>query len=73
MKTSELRDKTDDELRELEGQLRDRLLKLQIARAASRVTNTSEFPRVRRDIARVRTILHERTTGIVRETNEVSP
>lgn len=66
MKTSELRDKTDDELRELENSLRDRLLKLQIARATSRVTNTSEFPRVRRDIARIQTILTERATGIAR-------
>jgi large subunit ribosomal protein L29 len=66
MKTSELRDKTDEELRELESSLRDRLLKLQIARATSRVTNTSEFPRVRRDIARIQTILTERATGIVR-------
>lgn len=66
MKTSELRDKTDAELLELEGSLRGRLLKLQIARAASRVTNTSEFPRVRRDIAQIKTILHERATGIVR-------
>jgi large subunit ribosomal protein L29 len=66
MKTSELRDKTDDELRELETSLRDRLLKLQIAKATSRAPNTSEFPRVRRDIARINTILHERATGIVR-------
>lgn len=66
MKTSELRDKTDEELRELESSLRERLLKLQIARATSRVTNTSEFPRVRRDIARINTILHERATGIAR-------
>lgn len=66
MKTSELRDKTDDELRELETSLRDRLLKLQIAKATSRATNTSEFPRVRREIARINTILHERATGIVR-------
>ena len=66
MKTSELRDKTDEELRELATELRDRLLKMQIARATSRATNTSEFPRVRRDIARINTILHERATGIVR-------
>jgi len=66
MKTSELRDKTDDELRELETSLRDRLLKLQIARATSRATNTAEFPRVRRDIARIKTILTERAAGIVR-------
>jgi large subunit ribosomal protein L29 len=66
MKTSELRDKTDDELRELAGSLRERQLKLQIARATRGVTNTSEFPRVRRDIARIATILHERATGIAR-------
>jgi large subunit ribosomal protein L29 len=66
MKTSELRDKTDLELRELETSLRDRLLKLQIAKATSRASNTSEFPRVRREIARINTILHERATGIVR-------
>jgi large subunit ribosomal protein L29 len=66
MKISELRDKTDDELRELEGSLRDRLLKLQIARATSRITNTSEFPRVRREIARIKTILTERAAGMAR-------
>jgi large subunit ribosomal protein L29 len=66
MKTSELRDKTEAELIELESSLRNRLLKLQIARATSRATNTAEFPRVRRDIAQIKTILHERATGIVR-------
>ena len=66
MKTSELRDKTDDELTELESELRQRLLKLQVARATSRTTNLSEFPRIRRDIARIKTIMHERATGIAR-------
>lgn len=66
MKPSELRDKTDEELREFETELRDSLIKLEVARAASRTTNTSEFPRIRRDIARVKTILHERATGIAR-------
>lgn len=60
MKPSELRDKTDEELTELETQLRDSLVKLQIARATSRTTNTSEFPRIRRDIARIKTIQTER-------------
>ena len=36
MKTSELRDKTEQELTELETELRNRLLKLQVARATSR-------------------------------------
>jgi large subunit ribosomal protein L29 len=64
MKTSELRDKTEQELTELETELRNRLLKLQVARATSRANNPSEFPRIRRDIARIKTILHERATGI---------
>ena len=55
MKTSELRDKTDDELRELAGSTcATAQSKLQIARATRGVTNTSEFPRVRRDIARIK-------------------
>jgi large subunit ribosomal protein L29 len=66
MKPSELRDKTDEELAELETELRDRLVKLQVARATSRTSNTSEFPRIRRDIARIKTIQHERATGIER-------
>jgi large subunit ribosomal protein L29 len=66
MKPSELRDKTDDELRELETELRDRLVKLNVARASSRSTSTAEFPRIRRDIARIKTILHERASGTAR-------
>lgn len=64
MKTSELRDKTDDELRELEGELRDRLIKLQVARATQRATDTGLFPQVRKDIARIKTILNERKLGL---------
>ena len=66
MKPSELRDKTDEELTELESELRQRLLKMQVARATSRTTNLSEFPRIRRDIARIKTILQERAIGIAR-------
>ncbi|KIG15750.1 hypothetical protein DB30_05320 [Enhygromyxa salina] len=64
MKPSELRDKTDEELTELEAELRGRLVKLQVAKATSRASNTSEFPRIRRDIARIKTILHERANGL---------
>ena len=64
MKPSELRDKTDEELRELATELREKLLRLEIARATSRSSNTAEFPRIRKDVARVKTILHERELGI---------
>ncbi|MEM7159807.1 MAG: 50S ribosomal protein L29 [Myxococcota bacterium] len=64
MKPSELRDKTDDELRELEAELRDKVIKLQVARATQRAADTAQFPRIRKDIARIKTILHERSLGL---------
>lgn len=64
MKPSELRDKTDDELRELENELRDKIIKLQVARATQRAADTAQFPRIRKDIARIKTILHERSLGL---------
>lgn len=64
MKTSEIRDKTSEELRELENELQDQLVKLKVARATQRARNTAQFSRIRKDIARVKTILHERKLGI---------
>ncbi len=64
MKPSEIRDKTDEELHELESELRDRLIKLEVARATQRATNTAQFSRIKKDIARVKTVLHERKLGL---------
>lgn len=64
MKPSELRDKSDDELRELETELRDKLLRLRVAQATQRTRNSARFGQVRRDIARVLTILNERKLGL---------
>lgn len=64
MKPSELRDKSDDELNELEGELRDKLIKIQVARATQRTTDTAQLPRIKKDIARIKTILHERKLGL---------
>lgn len=60
MKPSEIRDRSDEELVELENSLRDQLMKLSVARATQRARDTSQFNRIRRDIARVKTIAHER-------------
>ena len=51
MKPSELRDKTDDELRELEQSLRKKLLDERMAVAAQRPVKPSEIRALRRDIA----------------------
>lgn len=58
MKASELRNKTVDELREeLESLLRAQFsLRMQLA--TQQTNKTHELRRVRRDIARVRTVLH---------------
>jgi large subunit ribosomal protein L29 len=64
VKPSEIRDKNDDELQELETQLRDQLVKLSVARATQQGRSTAQFSRIKRDIARVMTIVHERKLGL---------
>jgi large subunit ribosomal protein L29 len=61
VKPSEIRDKTVDELVELEKELRDQLVKLNVARATQRQRNNAQFGRIRKDIARVLTIRTQRT------------
>ena len=61
MKPSELRSKDDAELqKELEGLLRAQFgLRMQLA--TQQLGNTSQLKKVRRDIARVRTIIKEKS------------
>jgi large subunit ribosomal protein L29 len=61
MKPSELRSKDDAELqKELEGLLRAQFgLRMQLA--TQQLSNTSQLKKVKRDIARVRTILKEKS------------
>jgi len=59
MKASELRSKTAAELgKEIESLLRAQF-NLRLQRATQQLSNTSQFKKVRRDIARVRTVLAE--------------
>lgn len=64
MKALELREKTIEQLAELEGQLRDKLVRLSVAKATQRANNTAQFSALRRDIARIKTVLRERQLGI---------
>ncbi len=64
MKALELREKTSEQLNELEGQLRDKLVRLNVAKATQRASNTAQFSALRHDIARIKTILRERTLGV---------
>jgi len=60
MKPSELRGKNGDELqKELEGLLRAQFgLRMQVA--TQQLSNTSQLKKVKRDLARVRTIMKEK-------------
>ena len=62
MKPSELRGKNGEELqKELEGLLRAQFgLRMQVA--TQQLANTSQLKKVRRDIARVRTIMNQKAT-----------
>jgi len=62
MKPSELREKSGDDLqKELEGLLRAQFgLRMQLA--TQQLNNTSQMKKVKRDIARVRTIMREKAS-----------
>jgi large subunit ribosomal protein L29 len=60
MKPSELRDKDEGELAQLEKELREKLVRLRIGLATNKRVNTAKFRELRRDIARIKTIQTER-------------
>jgi len=65
MKVSErkrdLRDKSPDELRTELGALLKEQFGLRMQKAMQQLTNSSKIVRVRRDIARVKTLLNQKT------------
>jgi len=61
MNAAELKAKSAEELqRELNSLLKAQF-GLRMQKATQQLTNTSQLSKVRRDIARVRTVLHEKT------------
>ncbi len=60
MKARELRDKSDSELTEQERELREELFNLRFQHATGQLENTMAVVRVKKDIARVKTLLRER-------------
>lgn len=63
MKPSELRDKDDAELVELESELREQAVRLRIGQATNKRVNSAKFKEIRRDIARIKTIQTERASA----------
>ena len=60
MTTTELRDKSNDELHTRERELSEQLFKLRFQRATGRMENPMKIREVKREIARIKTLLNER-------------
>jgi len=63
MKAVELRELTPDELMQRESELKRKLFNLRFQRASGELDNSAELLKTRKDIARVMTIITERTLG----------
>ena len=64
MKASELRDLTVEELQTKLTELKEELFNLRFQLAVNQLENTSSIGAVKKDIARVSTILRQRELGI---------
>jgi len=60
VKTTEIREKSTDEIEGLEQDLARQLWKARFENHSNQLDNTSNIPKLRRDVARVKTILTER-------------
>ena len=68
--TAEIRDLADDELVSRLGEAKEELFNLRFQVATGQLDNNRRLHHVRRDIARIYTVMRERELGIVRETTE---
>ncbi len=62
-KPAQLREKSADELRTEEAKLQNDLYKLRFQRATGRMENPSKMGQIRREIARIKTLLGEKARG----------
>lgn len=60
MKIAELRDKTEDQLKDQLGQLKKEQFNLRFQKATGQLENTARVRDVRRTIAKINTLLRER-------------
>ncbi len=58
--TAALREKTADELQTRERELVEQLFKLRFQRATGRIESPAKMRQVRREIARIKTLLNEK-------------
>ena len=59
MKAAELRELPGEELREKEKELSQELFSLRFQKATKQLGNTAIIPKIKRDLARVKTVIRE--------------
>jgi large subunit ribosomal protein L29 len=67
MKASEIRGLSDEEIKQREQELAKELVNLKFQHSTGQLENTMRIPQVKRDLARVKTILRERALGLGKE------
>ncbi len=67
MNAQELKDKTPDQLRDELVQLKKEAFNLRFQQASGQLENTARMRQVRRDVARVNTILNEKAANAAAE------
>ena len=63
MKASELREQTVEELQDKENELAQQLFTLRLQKVTGQIENPTKIKLVRRDMARVLTVLRERSVA----------
>ncbi|SES41646.1 LSU ribosomal protein L29P [Tranquillimonas rosea] len=64
---TELRDKTPDQLRDQLEQLKKEAFNLRFQQATNQIENTARMRSVRRDVARIKTVLNEKAATAASE------
>jgi large subunit ribosomal protein L29 len=60
MKIKEIRDLSPDELKQKTAELTDEMFKLQLRRTSGQLDSSAMLGRVKKDIARVKTVINEK-------------
>lgn len=63
MKITELRELSEGELHSKEAELRDQLFKLRFQHSLGQLDNAVKLRNIRKDLARIKTILREKSKG----------
>lgn len=64
MRASEVRDMTGEEIREKARELDEELFRLRLRRGTGQLEDPMQIRKVRRDVARVKTVQHERAHAV---------